>query len=282
MEKYVQQIMIGTCCSDHQKAVDVLRRIKAAGYDGIEINNYMTEPASLFLRMITRFGGMSVGSCGKLDWVSLKNESGIKVATLSTDLGTLEKDPDSLVKKAKLFGTERIVITGVYNYDFTDEAQVKGLTDRLNRVGKLLKEKEISLLYHNHNVELLKVRDDLCAYQMLIEELDPEYVNFEFDSFWFTEAGADAAFWMRKLGKRMKLWHVTDRGSRHRGKVFTPIIKSDSVELGYGNMNLKGLLEIAEENGTSAVILESHKNWIDKDPIKSIEISSKWLNENVE
>lgn len=74
MEKYVQQIMIGTCCSDHQKTIDVLKRIKEAGYDGLEINNYITEPASLFLRMITRFGGMSVGNGGKLDWVALINE----------------------------------------------------------------------------------------------------------------------------------------------------------------------------------------------------------------
>ena len=279
MERYVQQIMIGTRCNDRQKALDVLKRIKKAGYDGIEINNFMIEPASLFLKMITKFGGMSVGNGGKLDWVSLVKESGIKVITLSTDLGSLEKNTDRLVEKAGAFGTDKIVITGVYNYDFTDESQIKDLIDRLNRMGKVLKEKGISLLYHNHNVELLKIKDGVCAYRMLIDGLDPEYVNFEFDSFWFAEAGADVQYWMKELGKRMKLWHVTDRGNRQKGKAFTPIVKSDSVELGYGNMDLKGLLEIAEENGTEALILESHKNWIEKDPLKSIELSAAWLNE---
>ena len=148
-------------------------------------------------------------------------------------------------------------------------------------MGKVLKERGISLLYHNHNVELLKIKDGVCAYRMLIDGRDPEYVNFEFDSFWFAEAGADVQYWMKELGNRMRLWHVTDRGNRKKGKTFTPIVKSDSVELGCGNMDLKGLLEIAEESGTEALILESHKNWIDKDPIKSIEISGRWLNENV-
>ena len=77
----------------------------------------------------------------------------------------------------------------------------------------------------------------------------------------------------------MKLWHVTDRGSRQSGPAMTPILKADSVELGTGNMDLEGLWKIAEENGVEAVVLESHKNWIDKDPVKSLELSAKWLKE---
>jgi hypothetical protein len=43
-------------------------------------------------------------------------------------------------------------------------------------------------------------------------------------------------------------------------------------------MDLDGLKEIALANGIDAVVLESHKNWIDKDPLKSLELSAKWLN----
>ena len=46
---------------------------------------------------------------------------------------------------------------------------------------------------------------------------------------------------MKKLGSRMKLWHVTDRGSRQKGPAMTPILKADSLELGTGNMDLDGL-----------------------------------------
>lgn len=58
----------------------------------------------------------------------------------------------------------------------------------------------------------------------------------------------------------------------------TPILKTDSMELGTGNMDLVGLSEIAKANGIEAVILESHKNWIDRSPVKSLELSAKWLN----
>ena len=127
-------------------------------------------------------------------------------------------------------------------------------------------------------MELLRLPTGKRAYEVLIEETDPACVNFEFDSFWFTDGGADAKVWMQKLGPRMKLWHLTDRGSRQSGPAMTPILKADSMELGTGNMDLDGLWTIARENGVGSVVLESHRNWIDKDPVKSLEISAAWLN----
>ena len=91
------------------------------------------------------------------------------------------------------------------------------------------------------------------------------------------DGGADAKAWMRRLGNRMKLWHVTDRGCRHSGSAMTPILKQDSVELGTGNMDLDGLWAIAQENGVEHVVLESHKNWVGKDPLQSLALSAKWF-----
>ena len=71
---------------------------------------------------------------------------------------------------------------------------------------------------------------------------------------------------------------VTDRGSRQMGTAMTPILKCDSMELGTGNMDLDGLLAAARENGVEDVVLESHRNWIDRDPVRSLETSAAWLN----
>ena len=61
----------------------------------------------------------------------------------------------------------------------------------------------------------------------------------------------------------------------------TPILKSDSVELGTGNMPLDKLIAQAKAAGCEAVILESHRNWIDQAPVKSLRLSGKYLNERV-
>ncbi len=278
MKKAVQQIMLGTVTGSEAAARATLQRIKAAGYDGLELNRFMIHPTSLMVRMMTKAAGMPTGKGGKLDWKKLLREADLSVVSLHIDLGSLEREADAVAAEARELGTDKLVITGMYRFDYGDEKAVRELASRLNRAGEGLRREGLSLLYHNHNVELLQVKPGLRAYDILISDTDPTCVGFEFDSYWFTDGGADAKDWMRRLGKRMKLWHVTDRGTRQSGPAMTPILKCDSMELGTGNMDLDGLCAIAVENGIGAVVLESHRNWIDKDPIKSLELSAKWLN----
>ena len=278
MKTYVQQIMLGTVTGNESQARETLKRIKAAGYDGLELNRFMIHPTSLMVRMMTKAAGMPTGNGGKLDWKALMEESGLSVISLHTDLGSLEREADKAAEEAKAFHTDTVVITGMYRFDYSDEKTVRELAQRLNKAGESMKQAGLSLLYHNHNVELLQVKPGLRAYDILLSDTDPGLVNFEFDSYWFTDGGADAKDWMRRLGNRMKLWHITDRGSRLSGPAMTPILKADSMELGTGNMDLDGMREIAAANGVRAAVLESHRNWIDKDPVRSLELSAEWLN----
>ena len=281
MKTYVQQIMLGTVTGSEAQARKTLQSIKAAGYDGLELNRFMIHPSSLMVRLMTRAAGMPTGKGGNLDWHSLLKEAGLSVASLHADLGSLEREPEAVIEEAKRYGTDKVVITGMYRFDYSDEAAVQALAKRLNRAGKTLKEAGLALLYHNHNVELLQVRPGLRAYDVLLGDTDPVCVNFEFDSYWFTDGGADAKLWMKRLGSRMKLWHINDRGSRQTGPAMTPILKADSMELGTGSMDLDGMKQLALENGVEAVVLESHKNWINKDPIASLRLSAEWLHQNI-
>ena len=91
----------------------------------------------------------------------------------------------------------------------------------------------------------------------------------------------DALALMKKLDTRMKLYHINDRGTRLLKPAMTPILKSDSMELGCGNMNLDALIAQAKNVNVDAVILESHKNWVDNSPLRSLEISAQFLNARI-
>ena len=279
-EKAVQQFMLGSVLKNETQAKETLAAIKAAGYDSIELCGFMLHPMGFLVRMLTKAAGMPVGSGGNLDWEKLVKESGLKVVSVHQDLGSVERDAKAVADEAKKFGTDKVVITGMYRFDYGDEAAVMELAKRLNAAGMALYGHGIQLLYHNHNCELRKVNARKCAYDILLEETNPDYVSFEFDSYWFTEGGADAKLWMRRLGNRMKLWHINDRGTRITGPAMTPILKTDSMELGTGSMDLDGMTEIAKENGIEAVILESHRNWIEGSPVKSLQVSADYLNKH--
>lgn len=202
----------------------------------------------------------------------------------------IDSHPDkALLRVSQLFHTlycivkriaEYVVITGMYRFDYGDETTMHDLAARLNKAGEALKAEGVELLYHNHNCELRHVNAEKRAYDILLEETDPQFVNFEFDSYWFTEGGANALAWMQRLGTRMKLWHINDRGTRISGSAVTPILKTDSMELGTGNMDLDSLMAQALTIGVDAVILESHRNWVDNSPIKSLQLSAEYLKQH--
>ena len=279
--KAVQQIMLGTVPGTDTKARETLKLVKEAGYDGIELNSFMVNPTPFMVRMLTKAAGMPTGKGGNLDWVRLIKEADLKVVSLHKDLGSIEKDIQEAAKEAKKFDTSNVVITGMYRFDYRNKAKVDDLCKKLNESGRQLKEEGITLLYHNHNYEFQKVDEKQTAYDYILANTDSDYVSFELDSYWPTEAGVCALDLMNKLGNRMKLYHINDRGTKLQKPMMTPILKSDSCELGYGNMNLEVLCEKALSVGVESVVLESHKNWIDNSPVKSLQVSAEFLNKHV-
>jgi len=289
----VQQIMLGRVLGSEKQAAETLRLIRRAGYDGIELNGFMIRKTPPVVGLLTALAGMPVGRSGSLDWQSLIRKSGLAAAALHEDLGTVERDLPGILREAQTFGTDTIVITGMYRYDYTDPAAVSALADRLNKAGRKLAAHGLSLLYHNHNCEFRRLPAQQpesgstppwqrkTAYDLLLEQTDPEAVGFEFDSYWAAEAGVDVLSVMRKLGTRMKLYHINDRGTRAAGKSATPILKSDSMELGFGSMNLPAYVRQALANGVSAVILESHRNWAGNSPVQSLQMSAAFMREFV-
>ncbi|MBR5340099.1 MAG: sugar phosphate isomerase/epimerase, partial [Lachnospiraceae bacterium] len=136
MKTYVQQIMLGTVTGNEAAARETLKRIKAAGYDGLELNRFMIHPSSFMVRMLTRAAGMPTGKGGNLNWAALLRDAGLSVSSLQTDLGSLEREPEAVYEDAKALGTDTLVITGMYRFDYSDEKAVKDLAARLNKAGE--------------------------------------------------------------------------------------------------------------------------------------------------
>ena len=276
----VQQIMIGSVCKDEKTTLSTLKRIKQVGYDGIELNLFMIENTPFIVRMLTKMAGMPVGKGANIYWPDMLKESGLKATSLHADLGSLENRIEEVITKARELNTNKIVITGMYRFDYGNYDDVKSLAKRLDKVGARLHESDLQLLYHNHNVEFLKIDNKYTAYEMILNDTNPDLVKIEFDSYWPAEAGVDVVPLMEQLGERLVLYHINDRGTRLKKVPITPILKSDSIELGYGNMPLKRILGLDCIKNVDAIILESHRNWVNNNPIESLEKSIAFLQEN--
>ena len=272
--------MIGSACKDEKTTLSTLKRIKQVGYDGIELNLFMIENTPFIVRLLTKMAGMPVGKGANIYWPDMLKESRLKATSLHADLGSLENRIDEVISKARELDTNKIVITGMYRFNYGNYDDVKSLAKRLDKVGARLHESDLQLLYHNHNVEFLKIDNKYTAYEMILNDTNPDLVKIEFDSYWPAEAGVDIVTLMEQLGERLVLYHINDRGTRLKKVPITPILKSDSIELGYGNMPLKRILGLDCIKNVDAIILESHRNWVNNNPIESLEKSIAFLQEN--
>ena len=91
MKTGVQQIMLGTISKTESQALDTLQKIKAAGYDGIELNGFMIRPSSMMVRMLTKFAGMPTGNGGKFNWLEMTKEAGLDIISIHEDLNGIKK-----------------------------------------------------------------------------------------------------------------------------------------------------------------------------------------------
>lgn len=273
----IQQLQLGTVCGTAAAARRTLALVVEAGFQGIELNGFMIRPTPPLVRALTRAAGMPVGRGGRLDWATLVGESGLTVVGLHEDLGAIERDAGAVVREAARYGTGRVVVPGMYRFAWTDPDAVAALARRLDAAGERLADAGLRLLFHNHNAELRRLPSGRTAYAELVARTDPDRVGFEFDAYWPAAAGAGPRALLRGLGERVELLHVTDRGTRARGVSLTPIDRADAVELGDGTMDLVGLLADARHAGVAAVICETHRNWVDRSPIASLQRSARFL-----
>ncbi|MCR4698617.1 MAG: sugar phosphate isomerase/epimerase [Bacilli bacterium] len=277
MEFGVQQLQLGKILNKESKARTALKVMKEAGFNSIELNGFMIRKSPFIVRLLTSAYGMPIKKSFRFDWKKMLKDYDLHVISIHEDLDTLETNLDMVIQECKDFDCHYVVVTGMYNYDYSSFKAVKELATRLNEVGRRLKPHNLFLLYHNHNVEFVHVNKSRLAYDILISNTDPLVVNFEFDSYWPSVAGVDALFYMKRLGKRIRLHHICDNGNLNQKKFLTPIIKTNAVELGLGSLNLEAFLKQDLENETEAVILEQHKNYIHDDPIESLFTSAEYL-----
>ncbi|MBQ7243195.1 MAG: TIM barrel protein [Bacilli bacterium] len=277
----IQQLQLGSILRNEDSAERALRELGAAGFRHIELDGFMIHKTPMIARALLTLSGMGIKRSQSLDWKSLLNKSSLSPISIHEDLKTLEENFFLVQEDIATYGPKYVVLTGLYRFPYDDEEEIGKLIVRLNRLGRKLKSEGVSFLYHNHSVEFQRLSPESTVLQMLLEGLNPDWVNFEFDSYWALDAGADPLSWMDKLGSRIKLYHICDRGCRKKGPYMTPILKADAIELGSGSMNIAAYAEKAISLGVDAIILEQHRNYAGKDPILSARVSADWLKKHL-
>lgn len=153
--------------------VEVLEKVAEIGYKNIEVANH---------KAAQEFGvGFGV-SASQLN--EIFGRFGSRV--VSAHIWPFDENNYSqIIEYNKAIGNHIIV----HPIDFfKDESEALKKCEFYNKMGKMARDEGIDYLYHNHFHEFQKFNGKPVL-EIIKDNTDPEYVNFELDTFWTMRAG---------------------------------------------------------------------------------------------
>jgi sugar phosphate isomerase/epimerase len=251
---------------DEQGPIPVLEKVAKLGYKWME--GYGYEDRKIL--------GLAPSEMKRvLDDLGMTMPSLHAVTEVSSDGGkdAVMKQMTESAEDVKAVGAEFLVWAYLQEEDRKSIEDYKQHLVTWNQFGKICKDNGVQFAYHNHDFEF-KTPDGINAYDMIMENTDPDEVKFELDLYWITRAGYDPVEYFNKAPGRFPLWHVKDMITQ------SYINEEDEevyfAEVGNGVIDFEKIFKARQTAGLKYFFVE--QDFTQKTPFESIEISINYIN----
>lgn len=191
---------------------------------------------------------------------------GVNVIGILTGVPTLKDDFDRIINLARECGCRDIGISG----NAKNEAEANELVKSANELARRINAEGFSFSYHNHSHEYIRTECGKTVMDILLEGFSG--VELMPDTYWLQHGGADVRDFIETHGEKVKILHVKDMKRTPDGVTF--------AEVGYGNLNMRGIIKSAKAVGIKDFIVE--QDLCDGDPIESARVSYENLKKFME
>jgi sugar phosphate isomerase/epimerase len=152
-----------------------------------------------------------------IDDAGLRASSGHDGVNIDPSNTTWQEEYKQTLENANILGQQ---YTGLawFPPPYDDEDLWHFLAERFSEAGALAREAGLQFFYHNHDFEFTnKQADGTPFYNILLEESDPNLVQFELDLYWIVYGGENPLAYLSADPGRWPLYHVKDRTWKDRG-----------------------------------------------------------------
>lgn len=238
-------LQLYTVRSEMQTSVErTLYEVGRIGYKEVEFAGYFGRPPRAIRQL--------------LDRNNLRSPSG------HTSLDVLRSGWYRTLNDASEIGQKWLVVPSLAESDRNSIDALKRTAELFNRSGQDAKSYKVRVAYHNHDYEFQEVEGKRIL-DVLLEETDPELVDFEIDLYWITKAGGDPFDYFTRYPKRFPLVHVKDSAGAPGHQM---------TEVGRGTIDFAKLFAQREQAGMKHFYVE-HDN--PAEPLSSVRVSYRYL-----
>jgi sugar phosphate isomerase/epimerase len=232
-----------------------LKQIAKIGYKWLELADYdngkFYDKSPAEFKKLTDDLGMEI----------ISSHTGVEIK--GVDMSNAEKLADAHAE----LGLKYVIKPWLIEERRVSADSYKKVAEELNKIGEVMKSRELKFGYHNHDFEFKNVEGQI-PYDILLNETDKELVTFEIDLYWIKKAGKDAVEYFKEYPGRFELYHIKDMDNTE---------ESYFTEIGTGIINFRELFAYKDLAGMKYFFVEQD-NYRNYSPLESIKISFDYLN----
>ena len=247
-----------------------LKKVAEMGYEGVEFAGLFDKTPAEIKELLKKYS--------------------LKAVSAHVPLADMMENLDKVIADYKEIGCKFVVIP------YVDEKYRPGTPDYpetlriIGEIGKKLKEAGLSLLYHNHDFEFVKV-DGEYGLDIMYSTVSEEYLNPELDTCWVNVGGEEPAPYILKYKGRTPVIHLKDfvmKGKDKPKKLYELIGIEDDEEtaseedfsfrpVGSGVQDIPAIIKAGEESGAQWFIVEQDAPDKGNTELSAVEKSIKYL-----
>lgn len=250
-----------------QDVEKTLRLVKEYGYDGVEF----------------------AGLCGKTpeEMKSLLAEIGLVPLSAHISLYDLRDNAERVIDEYRRVGCKHLVVPGLAMEDRPGNEGFLSVVADLEKFGKMIADAGMTLSYHNHDFEFIRMPDGRYGFDYLYESTSPENLKMQQDVCWVKVAGESPEGYLEKYKNRCPLLHLKDFAGQKSENMYNLIGIDESKKeapstfefrpVGSGVQDFPSIIDTAEKCGVEWLIVEQDEPSMGKTPLQCAEMSMNYL-----
>lgn len=245
---------------------EALKKVKEIGYDGVEF-------AGLF------------GNDPE-DIKVMCAEIGLVPISAHVPINDLVADTEGTVSIYEKIGCKFIVVPYVTDERRPGGEKFKQTLEDMKMIGAVAKKHGMTLLYHNHDFEFVKI-DGVYGLDTIYNEVPADLLQTEIDTCWANVGGEDPAKYLLKYTGRAPVVHLKDFSGEKADDMYELIGIDKKVPtrpngfefrpVGFGLQNVPNILKASVDAGAGWVVVEQDKPSMDRTPMECVKLARDYL-----
>jgi sugar phosphate isomerase/epimerase len=189
--------------------------------------------------------------------------AGLKVSGMHVGINRLRDEFAEVVAEAKRFGVSHVTCPAWPKEDYATAAGCIKVGEELDQVGARLRGEGLKFSFHNHGAEFAVV-EGRYVFDWMLDASEPRNLGCQLDIYWAFRPGGDPVQFIREHGRRVTQLHFKD-GDKNR-----------QTELGRGEVDYKGIIEVSEAIGACDFYIVEQEEY-NFEPMESVRLCFEQL-----